>query len=109
MQPERRLTPRFPILAPAQVTDEQSAIVVDGLLTELSEYGCMVRTGMPFPRGTHVRLNTVHKGQALAAQGRVAYLAIGAMGIVFSRVEADQQAILCTWLAACAEPSAHAS
>lgn len=98
-QRERRRSPRYPLTVPSEVTDTDTSQAPLGAATvEVSRYGCSVQTRTPFPRGTRIKIRMSHAGSVFEAFGRVAYVTEEGMGIVFSIVEAEMQAILDEWL-----------
>lgn len=95
---ERR-APRYPFVASAELTDLQSEVQLQERITVLSLYGCGVAARKPFTAGTKVRIRITHTGGNFVALGRVAYATSdGDMGIVFTRVERNDQAILEKWI-----------
>ncbi|PYU69562.1 MAG: hypothetical protein DMG49_13060 [Acidobacteria bacterium] len=66
--------------------------------TELSRLGCFVQTATPYPKGTRVHIEVAEAGTRFVASGAVAYVTVEGMGVVFSLVEPDNQAILENWL-----------
>jgi hypothetical protein len=75
-----------------------SSQVVVAQTNELSRFGCFVQTIKPYPKGTRVHLEIAEGGSTFAASGVVAYVMGDGMGIVFSMVEGDNQAVLEKWL-----------
>src|SRR5207245_383999 len=65
---------------------------------ELSRFGCFVQTAEPYPKGTRVHIEVAEAGTRFVASGAVAYVTGKGMGVVFSLVEPDNQAILENWL-----------
>ena len=96
---ERPRARRYPFAASAELFDLQSEIQVQGLVTDLSLYGCGVAASKSFPAGTKLRIQIHHKGHTFAAHGKVAYATLGGdMGIVFTRTEPNGQMILENWI-----------
>ncbi len=95
---ERRRVPRIPFKATSVVTETGSAEIVVAQTTELSRFGCFVQTKKPYPKGTRVHIEVAETGTTLVASGAVAYVTPEGMGVVFSMVEPDNQAILEHWL-----------
>lgn len=96
---ERRRVPRVPFKATSVVTEASSSKKVVAQTTQLSRFGCFVRTTKPYPKDTRVHIEMVDGGLTFTASGVVAYVASDGMGIVFSMVEAEAQAVLEQWLA----------
>ena len=100
MQPqaERRRMPRYAFKAASVVTEIGSTRIVVASTSDLSRFGCFVQAPSPFPQGTRIHIEMVHEETTFVAFGKVAYATGEGMGIVFSTVEADDQAILEKWL-----------
>ena len=97
-QSERRRVPRIPFKATSVVTEAGSSQIVVAQTTELSRFGCFVQTAKPYPKGTRVHIEVAEAGTKFVASGAVAYVTGEGMGVVFSLVEPDHQAILENWL-----------
>jgi PilZ domain len=95
-QQERRRLPRIPFNATSVVTDSSQIVVAQ--TSELSRFGCFVQTVKPYPKGTRVHIEMSEGGATFVASGAVAYVNSEGMGVVFSVVEPDCQAILEAWL-----------
>lgn len=91
---------RFPFAANIEVTDIRSERAVTGHTSDLSVFGCFVRTPDAFPVGTKVTLRIMHDGATFNAFGKVVYFRphIG-MGLAFAEVEPSHQTILEKWIA----------
>src|SRR5579863_5607429 len=98
-QAERRRVPRIPFNATSVVTESGSSQIVVAQTSELSRFGCFVQTVKPYPKGTRVHIEMSEAGTTFVASGAVAYVTSEGMGVVFSVVEPDCQAILEAWLA----------
>ena len=96
---ERRRVPRVPFRATSVVTEANSSKKVVAQTTQLSRFGCFVRTLKPYPKDRRVHIEMADGGITFTATGVVAYVASDGMGIVFSVVEAEAQAVLEQWLA----------
>jgi hypothetical protein len=97
-QQERRRLPRIPFNATSVVTESGSSQIVVAQTSELSRFGCFVQTVKPYPKGTIVHIEMSEGGTTFVASGAVAYVSSEGMGVVFSVVEPDCQAILEAWL-----------
>ena len=96
---ERPRARRYPFVTSVDLTDLQSEVHLQEQATDLSLYGCGVAAHKSFPAGTKVRIRITHTGSNFAALGRVAYATVdGDMGIVFTRVEPNDQVILEKWI-----------
>lgn len=100
MSTEIHRATRFPFAANIELTDVRSERVVAGRTSDLSVFGCYVRTTTPFPQGTKVTLRIAHEGGNFTAFGKVVYVKPNAgMGITFSNIEPAHQTILEKWIA----------
>jgi len=100
MRTEHHRATRLPFKAAIAITDVESEKEVLAHTTDLSLFGCFAETTTPFPPGTRVRLRINRGAEKITAQGKIAHArADEGMGIVFSKIEPDDQAILEKWLA----------
>jgi PilZ domain len=100
VQPERPRAHRYSFVASIELTDVQSETQTREQTSDLSLFGCHVDTREPLPTGTVVRIRIAHKGAKFAAFGRVAYARPNAgMGVVFTRIEGNNQSVLEKWIA----------
>lgn len=100
MRSEHRRAPRHLLGGAVEVTDLESEKQIATSARNLSLLGCFVATATPFIAGTKVRLRIIHRGATFATLGRVVYASASeGMGIAFGEVEAEDRAILDTWLA----------
>jgi PilZ domain len=99
MQPERPRARRYAFVSDIQLINVQSDATVLEQTSDLSLFGCHVHTLKPFAVGTRVRIRIAHRGSIFAALGRVANArADGSMGVIFTRIEQNDQLILEKWL-----------
>jgi hypothetical protein len=99
MQSERPRARRYPFVSSIEVTDVDSEAKIWGQTSDLSLFGCGMKTRELLPKGTIVMVRIVHAGTAFTAQGRVTYAGQnGAMGVVFTLIEPHQQSVLETWI-----------
>lgn len=72
---------------------------IQGLVRNLSLYGCYVETAVPFGSGVKAQLTITHSGQKFTALGKVAHATANkGMGIVFTSVQSNDQEVLEEWL-----------
>jgi hypothetical protein len=97
---ERPRARRYPFVASIELVDLQSDhLQLQERVTDLSLYGCGVAAKKPLPAGTKLRIRITSKGSTFSALGKVAYAtADGDMGIVFTRVERNDQMVLEKWI-----------
>ena len=96
---ERRRVHRYPFVASVELVDLQSEVQLQERVTDLGLYGCGVAASKSIPTGTKLRIRITRKGNTFSALGKVAYAAShGDMGIVFARVERNDQMLLEKWI-----------
>ena len=99
MHSERPRARRYPLVAYIEIRDVDSEAEIRAQTSNISLFGCSVRTKELFPKGTFVRVRIVHGGMAFSAQGRVAFAGQSAgIGVAFTRIEPHQQSVLETWI-----------
>lgn len=100
MDQERRRTPRFPLIADAEVTEIASETTLSAKTSDLSAGGCFLDTPNPSPEGTEIVVRISHADATFTARGKVVFLFPDmGMGVMFTNVPDSQQAILQKWLA----------
>ena len=100
VQSERPRARRYPLVASIEITDVESETQINEQTCDLSLFGCGVNTQKPLPTGTRVRIRIVHAGANFVAQAKVAYVGKSMrMGVVFSKIEPNQQMVLEKWIA----------
>ena len=95
---ERRRVPRIPFQATSVLAETGSTRAVAAQTTELSRFGCFVRTINPLPQGSRIQIDLVVGGETFTASGKVAYVTGDGMGVVFSTVDQENYEILSKWL-----------
>ena len=100
MGSERRRSPRYPIIANAQVTEIASETVLSAKTSDLSLGGCFLDMLDPSPEGTEIAVRISHSETTFTARGKVVFVFPNmGMGVMFTSVPASQQAVLEKWLA----------
>ena len=97
-QIDRRRVPRIPFKATSVVTGQGSAQTVFAQTSELSRFGCFVKTTTPLPEGSRIEIHIADGGDVFMATAKVAYVTGDGMGVVFSLVEPESYEILAKWL-----------
>jgi len=90
---------RYPIQAYVEVVTVPPEAQLRERTTDLSLFGCHVKTVTPFSPGTEVNIQIAHGGENFGARGRVAYARpnVG-MGIVFTTIPTKDRVILEDWI-----------
>jgi hypothetical protein len=100
LQVERTRARRYSFIASIELTDLRSETQAREQTSNLSLFGCHVDGGESLPMGTRVRVRIAHKGKIFEAVGRVANNQSNAgIGITFTKVEENNQAVLEEWIA----------
>jgi PilZ domain len=89
---------RYDFGAIAEIVDLGSREDVITVTRDLSMDGCFVKTRMPFPAGTEVRVRIRCAGSDFAAIGNVAGNTSEGMEIEFVAMEPTDQAVIEEWL-----------
>ena len=112
---EQRRVPRFPFIAPAEVTVESAeapqwtppgtpqevlhGTPLAGRVKELSRYGCYLDSALQLPKGTPVRLKIINERDAFEASAMVIYYRENlGMGLAFRHVNHEHASVLERWL-----------
>ncbi len=99
MEPERRRAPRYSFVATVELVEVQSDTRVHARTTELSLHGCYLDIMNPLPAATQFKLRITHQNATFEALGTVAYSQPNmGMGVVFTAIEPDSQALLQKWI-----------
>src|SRR5437588_4099138 len=95
---ERRRAPYVPFKATSVVAETGSTRLVVAQTTELTRFGCFIRTTNLLPQGSKIRIELVEGRASFTASGKIAYVTGDGMGIVFSTVESENHEVLSKWL-----------
>jgi hypothetical protein len=99
MDSERRRAPRYPIIADAEIIEIVSNTKLTARTSDLSAGGCFLDMLNPSPEGTEIRVRISHTNTTFTALGRVVFTFPNmGMGVMFTSVDANQQAVLQKWL-----------
>jgi len=100
MQLERHRARRYSFHASVELTDLQSETQIRKQTSDLSLFGCHVDTLKPLPPETKVRIKISHRNESFEALGKVTSARSNAgMGILFTRIEPNDQSVLDKWIA----------
>jgi hypothetical protein len=95
-----RRSDRYRFAATAQVRDLGSRNEQVLITRDLGAGGCFVKTSVPLPKGSRIRVRIAHAGADFKAIGRVTdNISPEGMGIEFVEIEPTDQTILKKWLA----------
>jgi PilZ domain len=99
MRTERRLAPRYPFIAMAEIIDEKENSRKSSQVRDLSLQGCYVEMINPFPQGTNVTIEIYTETEFLETHATVAYFEPKhGMGLTFSEMPEYFAKILNRWL-----------
>jgi len=96
---ERPRARRYPFAAGIDIVDMETETEIREQTTNLSVFGCQLTAQKPLAAGTKVRLRIIHRGAIFAALGQVVQARRNIMGVVFTKIEQKDQAVLEKWLA----------
>jgi hypothetical protein len=103
MEQERRLVPRVPFVASAELLEVDTGTRMNAQVSELSLHGCYVDTLNPLPKGTSVYVKIFTEEYFFETPGIVVYChARLGMGLAFHDVKPHFVGVLQNWLMASA-------
>jgi PilZ domain len=100
MDKERRTTLRVPFVAYAEITEEGANVSIGARVSDISRDGCYIDLRSALPQGTSVQIKIKTATEFFEASAVVGYTHIHlGMGLVFSEVNSESQAVLQKWIA----------
>ena len=97
---ERHRARRYPFHAIVELAEVQSDTQITEWTSNLSLFGCRVDARKPLPAGTKVWVKISYRNENFDALGKVVYVLQNAgMGILFTKIEANDQSVLDKWIA----------
>jgi hypothetical protein len=104
MDKERRTTLRVPFVAYAEITEEGADVSISARVSDISKDGCYVDLRSALPLGTSLQIKIKTATEVFEAVATVGYTHphLG-MGLVFTGINADSQALLQEWIAIAAQ------
>jgi hypothetical protein len=97
---ENRAQVRFPFTAAAEICELRSQTRVSGRCSDLSAGGCYIDTLSPFAVGAAVRIRLERDTREFEAAAVVAYAHVSmGMGLAFTEIKREHQAVLRSWIA----------
>jgi hypothetical protein len=97
---ERRKAIRYPFTAEAEAVEVRSQTRVAGRASDLGLGGCYIDTISPLAVGTVVRLRMKREQHVFEATATVVYAHVSmGMGLAFTEIKSEYQAVLRTWVA----------
>jgi hypothetical protein len=99
MSGDMRRSPRYPFVATAEVTVEETGSVIATRLGDLSLHGCFIRTTNALSRGASILIRISAGNSVFQARGKVIYSQanLGA-GVEFQQIEQLYLTVLEDWL-----------
>jgi hypothetical protein len=109
MEKERRTTLRVPFVAYAEITKAGASTSIGVRISDISKDGCYVDLRSALPEGTAVRIKIRTAMDTCEADATVGYSHphLG-MGLVFTNVSPESQAVLQKWIEFGAQESGQA-
>jgi hypothetical protein len=97
---ERRRAVRYPFTAAAEIVDLRSQTRVSGRSSDLGLGGCYIDILSPLGVGTAVRVRLEREQHVFEAMATVTYAQVSmGMGLSFTEVKPEHQAVLRAWVA----------
>jgi hypothetical protein len=96
---ERPRARRYPFAASIDLVDMETETEIREQTTNLSVFGCQVTAQKPLAANKKVRLRIIHRGAVFTALGQIVNVRRNGMGVVFTKIEQKDQAVLEKWLA----------
>ena len=98
--PENRAQVRYPFTAAAEIYELRSQTRVSARCSDLGAGGCYIDTLSPFAVGAVVRIRMKHDTREFEAAAVVAYTHVSmGMGLAFTEIKREHQAVLRSWIA----------
>lgn len=100
MDKERRTTSRVSFVAHAEINEVGASVSIDARVSDISRDGCYVDLRSALPQGTSVRIRIRTTTESFEASAIVGYTHphLG-MGLIFSEINSESQAVLQKWIA----------
>ena len=97
---ERRASPRYALVAIAEITNPEDAKLISGKVTQISRSGCYVDSPKTLPIGVSLKVIIFREQRTFVARANVIHVQeqMG-MGMAFLDPSEDQLKILDSWLA----------
>ena len=109
MPVERRISPRIPFAASAEIIDGAESTRSASQVCDLSLQGCYVQLSNPFPEGTEVTIEIYKDEDFVETPATVAFnMPKKGMGLTFVGMEPQFATILKKWIAQAKRPVGHA-
>jgi hypothetical protein len=97
---ERRATLRVPFVAHAEITESGASTSIGVRISDISKDGCYVDLRSALPVGTAVRIKIRTATDICEVDATVSYThAHLGMGLIFTNVSPESQAVLQEWIA----------
>jgi hypothetical protein len=102
---ERRLVPRYGLIAQTEVVEPVSGLRIAGRISEISRKGCYVDALNTLPTQTMIEVRISRDRGKFSSPGKIIYTQEGmGMGIAFLNMPAEQLKTLDVWLAELTAP-----
>jgi hypothetical protein len=95
---DRRRHPRYAFAADAEVVEARSGARIEARIVDISELGCHVATGHPFPLGTAIKVGISKGPDRFVTEARIVSSSAKGMGLAFSKLTQGQVQALEAWL-----------
>jgi hypothetical protein len=100
MERERRRTPRYQFIVPAELVDETSGRRMNSWVADLGSQGCSLSVNNPPRAGAAVQLKIgANPRDTVQAKAVVVHSTSSHAGVMFTEVKPNSSAVLQAWLA----------
>lgn len=90
---------RYAFVESIELVDMKSGKQIRGVTSNLSRYGCHVRTSTAFIPGTRVKVTITHQGTSFQSEANVVYtVEKHSMGICFQSIPTAERVTIKQWL-----------
>jgi hypothetical protein len=96
---ERRRSPRYPLVADAEIIDLRSGIQLHAKTSNVSLLGCFMHAERSLPTGTKIGVQLKRHGTTFTTRGLIVRTQPMGMSVNFYNVNQNQQQVLLKWLA----------
>jgi PilZ domain len=96
---ERRRSPRYPLVADAEIVELRSCIRLHAKTSDVSLLGCFMYVERSLPTGTKIGVQLKRHGTTFTTRGLIVRTQPMGMSVNFYNVNQNQQVVLRKWLA----------
>ena len=98
MNHERRRSPRYQLIAEAEIIELRSRVRLNAKTSDVSLLGCFMNAERSLPTGTTIQVELKRHDMTFTSLGVIARAQPMGMGVSFSNIKPDQREVLQKWL-----------